>query len=164
MSGSRWVITSSWLSGSWRSFLYSSSVYSCYLFLISSASFRSIPFCPSSLHEMFPLYLSFSWRDLEREGCPEPLAVYTHHSRDGYNVPPPGLISILYSRARWSCVPFHKPYLYPLRKEGLLPVGPQALLGMVLEWGWSLLRKGPLWFLRTRLGQLSIYVSVKEET
>ena len=32
MSGSRWVITPSWLSGSWRSFLYSSSVYSCYLF------------------------------------------------------------------------------------------------------------------------------------
>ena len=27
MSGSRWVITSSWLSGLWRSFLYSSSVY-----------------------------------------------------------------------------------------------------------------------------------------
>ena len=38
ISGSRWVITSSWLSGSWRSFLYSSSVYSCHLFLISSAS------------------------------------------------------------------------------------------------------------------------------
>ena len=44
MSGSRWVITPSWLSGSWRSFLYSSSVYSCLLFLISSASVRSIPF------------------------------------------------------------------------------------------------------------------------
>ena len=44
MSGSRWVITSSWLSGSWRSFLYSSPVYSCHLFLISSASVRSIPF------------------------------------------------------------------------------------------------------------------------
>ena len=44
MSGSRSVITLSWLSGSWRSFLYSSSVYSCYLFLISSASVRSIPF------------------------------------------------------------------------------------------------------------------------
>ena len=44
MSGSRWVITSSWwLSGSWRSFLYRS-VYSCHLFLISSASVRSIPF------------------------------------------------------------------------------------------------------------------------
>ena len=43
MSGCRWVITPSWLSGSWRSFLYSSSVYSCY-FLISFASVRSIPF------------------------------------------------------------------------------------------------------------------------
>ena len=44
MSGSRSVITPSWLSGSWRSFLYSSSVYSYHLFLISSASVRSIPF------------------------------------------------------------------------------------------------------------------------
>ena len=34
MSGSRWVITPWWLSGSWRSFLYSSSVHSCHLFLI----------------------------------------------------------------------------------------------------------------------------------
>ena len=33
MSGSRWVITPSWLSGSWRYFLYSSSVYSCHLLL-----------------------------------------------------------------------------------------------------------------------------------
>ena len=44
MSGSRWVITPLWLSGLWRSFLYSFSVYSCHLFLISSASVRSIPF------------------------------------------------------------------------------------------------------------------------
>ena len=43
MSGSRWVITPLWLSGSWRSFRYSS-VYSCHLFLIYSASVRSIPF------------------------------------------------------------------------------------------------------------------------
>ena len=37
MSGSRWVwvIKTSWLSGLWRSFLYSSSVYSFHLFLIS---------------------------------------------------------------------------------------------------------------------------------
>ena len=56
MSVSRWVITPSWLS-----------VCSCHLFLISSASVRSIHFCPlssPSLHEMFPWYLSFSWRDL----------------------------------------------------------------------------------------------------
>ena len=32
MSGSRWVITPSWLSGLWRFFLYCS-VYSCHLFL-----------------------------------------------------------------------------------------------------------------------------------
>ena len=38
------MITPLWLSGSWRSFLYSSSVYSCHLFLISYASVRSIPF------------------------------------------------------------------------------------------------------------------------
>ena len=44
MSGSRWMITPSWLSWSWRSFLYSSSVYSCHLFLMSSASVRSLPF------------------------------------------------------------------------------------------------------------------------
>jgi len=46
MPGSRQVITPSWLSRLWRSFLCSSSVYSYYLFLISSASVRSIPFLP----------------------------------------------------------------------------------------------------------------------
>ena len=44
ISGSRWVITPSWLSWSWRSFFYSSSVYSRHLFLISSASVTSVPF------------------------------------------------------------------------------------------------------------------------
>ena len=61
-----WVITPSWLSESLRSFFYSSSVYSCHLFLISSASVRYIHFCRLlclSLHEMFPWYLNFSWRD-----------------------------------------------------------------------------------------------------
>ena len=44
MSGPRWVITPSWLSRSWRPFLYSSSVYSWHLFLISSAYVKSLPF------------------------------------------------------------------------------------------------------------------------
>ena len=44
MSGSRWVITPSCLSRSLRYFLYSFSVCSCYLFLTSSASVRSILF------------------------------------------------------------------------------------------------------------------------
>ena len=68
MSGSRWMMTPSWLSGSLRSFLYSSSVYSCHLFLISSALLGPYHFCPllcPSLHEMFPWYLWFSWRDLQ---------------------------------------------------------------------------------------------------
>ena len=60
MSGSMWVITPLWLSWSWRSFSYSSSVYSCHLLLISSASVGPYNFCPlssPSLHEMFPWYL-----------------------------------------------------------------------------------------------------------
>ena len=44
MSGFRWVITPLCLSGSWRSLLYSSSMYSCYLFFITSTSV-SVPYC-----------------------------------------------------------------------------------------------------------------------
>ena len=53
MSGSRWVRIPSWLPGLWRSFLYSSSVYSCHLFLICSPSVRSIPFL-SFIVPIFP--------------------------------------------------------------------------------------------------------------
>ena len=59
MSDSRWVISPSWLFGSWRSFLYSSSVYSCHLFLISSASVRSIAFL-SSIESIFACSLGIS--------------------------------------------------------------------------------------------------------
>ena len=53
MYDSRWVITPSWLSGSWRSFLYSPSVYSYHLFLTdkfglglqNEAGQRLIEFC-----------------------------------------------------------------------------------------------------------------------
>ena len=51
MSAYRWVITPWWLSGLWRSFLDSSSVYPCHLFLISSV--RSIPFL-SFIVPIFP--------------------------------------------------------------------------------------------------------------
>ena len=44
MSESRVVTTPSWLSRSLRPIWHSSYVYSCHLFLISSASVRSIPF------------------------------------------------------------------------------------------------------------------------
>ena len=44
MSGSKWVNTPLWVSGSWRSFLYSLCVYSCHLFLIVYASVRFLLF------------------------------------------------------------------------------------------------------------------------
>ena len=50
MSGSRWVITPSWLSRSLRPILYSFSVYSFHLFLISSACVRSLLFCKFFCH------------------------------------------------------------------------------------------------------------------
>ena len=56
LSGSTWVITPSWLSGSLRSFLYSS-VYSCHLFLISFASVRSILF-------LFFFMSVFAWKQI----------------------------------------------------------------------------------------------------
>ena len=57
ISGSRWVITPLWLSESLRSYLYSSSVYSCHLFLISSASIRSLLF-------LFFIMPIFAWNIL----------------------------------------------------------------------------------------------------
>ena len=64
MSDSKWVTIPSWLFGSLRTVLYSSSLYSCHLSLISSTSVRSLPFfylllCPS-LREILPWYLQFS--------------------------------------------------------------------------------------------------------
>ena len=47
MSGSRWVITPSWLSGPWRSFLYRSSPSkSCRIYFLSSVSFCAINIFP----------------------------------------------------------------------------------------------------------------------
>ena len=67
MSGSRWVMTLSWVSWSWRSFLYSSSVYSFHLSLISFTSVRSLPFL-SFIEPIFawngPLISLVSWSDL----------------------------------------------------------------------------------------------------
>ena len=60
MSGSRWVITASWLSGSWRSFctvfLCNLATSSCYLlFLLGPCHF--CPWLSPSLHEISPWYL-----------------------------------------------------------------------------------------------------------
>ena len=99
MSGSRWVITPLWLSGSWRSFLCSSSVYSCHVFLISSASVRSIWF----LFFQFSLsVVSYSLRPHEPQ-----------HARLPCPSPTPGAYSSSHPLSRWchptissSVVPF----------------------------------------------------------
>ena len=59
MSGSRWVITPLWLSGPWRSFLYSSSVYSCHflIFLLLLGPYHLCSLLSPFLHAMFPWYL-----------------------------------------------------------------------------------------------------------
>ena len=64
MCGSRWVITPSWLSGSLRSFLYSSSVYSCHLFLMSSVSVRSLPLPVIYFRFSFILYIFYYFSDV----------------------------------------------------------------------------------------------------
>ena len=68
MPGFMWVITLSWLSRSLRSFSYSSSMYSCHLFLISLLLLGLYSFCSllcPFLHEIFLWYFQFSWRDLQ---------------------------------------------------------------------------------------------------
>ena len=67
MSGSRWVITASWLSGSWKVFcivllciLATSSQY--LLLLLGPYHFCHLLW--PSLHGIFPWYLWFSWKDL----------------------------------------------------------------------------------------------------
>ena len=81
MSGSRQVITPSWLSGSWRSLLYSSSVYSCHLFLILLLLLGPDHFCPLLcpsllywLHQSLWLCGSNKlWKILKEMGIPDHL-------------------------------------------------------------------------------------------
>ena len=74
ISSSRWVIMPSWFSGSLRSFLHSSSVYSCHLFLMSCVSVRKMVHTISVLFLCVPVFAlniplvslryQDSWRDL----------------------------------------------------------------------------------------------------
>ena len=66
MSGSKWVTTPLCISRSLKLFCITL-LDSCHLFLIFSASVRSLlflSFIVPSLHEMLPWYLQFSWRAL----------------------------------------------------------------------------------------------------
>ena len=70
-SGSRWLMTPSWLSKSLRPFVYSSSVCSCHLFLISSVSVRPLLF----LSFIIPI---FAWSSLDTSNFLEELSSLSH--------------------------------------------------------------------------------------
>ena len=76
MSGSRWVITPSWLSGSWRSFLCSSSVCSCEFFLFrlsTGGASGKEPACQcgrQKRHRFDPWFGKIPWR---RKWSPTPV-------------------------------------------------------------------------------------------
>ena len=60
ISGSRWVITPSWLSGSWKSFFCTVLCIlatSSYYLLLLLGPYHFCPLSSPSLHEMFPWYL-----------------------------------------------------------------------------------------------------------
>ena len=97
MSGSRWVITLSWLTGSW-SFLYRSSVYSCHLFLIFLLLLGPYHFCLYWAHFCMKCFLGIS-NFLEEISSLSHSVVFLHFfaliNEDGF------LISPCYSLELW---------------------------------------------------------------
>ena len=79
MSDSRWVITPSWLSGSWRSSLYSSCMNYFHLFLTPSVPVRSIPFL-SFIEPIFAWKMGFFFLGL-------PILSYLAYTCKGFSSP-----------------------------------------------------------------------------
>ena len=140
MSGSRRVITPLWLSRSWRSFLNSSSVYSCYLFLISAVSVTFIPFLsftvPIFARNVPLVSLIFLKRSLV---FPIPLfsSISSHWSlRKAFL----SLLGILWNSAfKWVYLSFSLlPFAYFLLQLFVRP--PQTTIlpfWISFSWGWS---------------------------
>ena len=107
MSGSRWVITPSWLSGLWRSFLYSSSVYSCHLLLLYSASVMFIPFLSFIVPIFawkFPLVSLIFWKRCLVFSIPLPSSTSLHWSLQKAFL---SLLAILWNSAfKWEYLSF----------------------------------------------------------
>ena len=139
ISGSRWMITPSWLSGLWRSFLYSSSVYSCHLFLISSASVRSTPFLPYCAHVCMKRSLGISNFLEEISSLSHSIvSLYFLHSslRKAFLC----LLAILWNSAlKWVYFSFsHLPFTSLLSQLFVKP--PQTTIlpfCISFSWGWS---------------------------
>ena len=136
ISGSRWVTTPSWLSGSLRPFLYCCSVYSC-LFLISS-SVRFLGFLSSYVSILtwnVPLKSLFYSRHLQSfPFCCFPLFLCIVHLRR------PSFLGILWNSAfSWMYLS-----LFPLPFVSLSLI-ESSFLGV--NWIMSLLLKILLWIL-----------------
>ena len=120
-------------------FLYSASVYSCHLFLISSASVRSILFL-SFIEPIFawnfPWYLWFSWRDLYSFSfyCFPPFLCIDHRGRLSY-------LSLMFFGTFHSDVyifPFLLCFLLLIFSQ-LLVRPPQTVILLIcisFSWGW----------------------------
>ena len=143
MSGSRWVITPSWLSWSWSSVLYCSPVYSCLLFLISSASVRSLPFL-SFIKPIFAKNVPLISLIFLKRSLVFPIllfsSIFALIAEEGFLVSPcyslelciQMSISFLFFFAFH--FPFFPSYLYGLLRQ------PFCFFCISLSWGWS-------WFL-----------------
>ena len=139
MSGSRWVITPLCLSGSWRSFLYSSSVYSCHL-LIASASVKSIPFL-SFIVLIFAWNVPLvSWIFLKRS-LVFPILLFSSISlhwslRKAFS----SLLDILWNSAfKWVYLSF-SPLSFSSLSSQICVRSPQTTIlhfCMSFSWGWS---------------------------
>ena len=143
MSGSRWIITPWWLSGSWRSFLYSASVYSCHLFLISSASVSSLPFL-SFIEPIFVWNVPLVSLIFLKRSLVFPVLLFSSISlhwslRKAFL----SLLAILWNAAfKWCIFPFLLCFSLPFFSQ-LFVRPPQTailLFCISLSWGWS-------WFL-----------------
>ena len=96
ISDTRWVITSSWLSGSLRSFLCSSSVYSCHLFWLSSEfrlawlSFSPLPLASllysvlwTAFSDIHFVFFAFIFLDDDLDHCLLTMSWISIHSSSG---------------------------------------------------------------------------------
>ena len=141
MSGSSWVTTPLWLSRSLIPLLYSSSVYSCHLFLISSASVTSLPFL-SFIEPIFawnaplvtPIFLNRSL------GFPSLLfssiSLHCSHKKAFLS-----LLSILLN-ATFSQLGIFSPFSFAFQFSSFLSylqglLRPLCLLSFPLRWFWS---------------------------
>ena len=140
MASSKWEITPLWSSGSWGSFFYCSSVYSCHLFLISSASVRSIPFL-SFIKPIFALHVPFVYLIFLKRSQVFPILLFSSISlhwslRKAFL----SLLGILGNSAvKWIYLSFSPLLFASLLSSALCksPSDSHFFLFCIFPWGWS---------------------------